>query len=186
MAELPSPPSHPSSPPSAQPSPRPPVTVHLALGGNLGDRAANLAEAIRRLGAAVEIDAQSALYETAPMYVTDQPAFLNMAVRGTTRLDPPALLGALKEIEAALGRDQGGLRFGPRPIDIDILLYADTVMATPELEIPHPRMAERAFVLCPLADIAADAVHPLLGRRIDALRDAVPGRETVLRIAETL
>ncbi|WP_042703393.1 2-amino-4-hydroxy-6-hydroxymethyldihydropteridine diphosphokinase [Azospirillum sp. B506] len=162
------------------------VTVHLALGGNLGDRAANLAEAIRRLGAAVEIDAQSALYETAPMYVTDQPAFLNMAVRGTTRLEPVALLRILKEIEESLGRDLGGLRFGPRPIDIDILLYADRVVAEPELEIPHPRMAERAFVLCPLADIAADIVHPVLNRRIDALLDDVPGRETVVRIAEAL
>ena len=177
MAELTPPPS---------PSSSAAVTVYLALGGNMGDRAANLAEAIRRLGEAVEIDAQSALYETAPMYVTDQPAFLNMAVRGTTRLDPAALLGFLKGIEESLGRDLGGLRFGPRPIDVDILLYADRVVAEPELEIPHPRMAERAFVLCPLADIAADIVHPVLNRRIDALCDEVPGRETVVRIAETL
>ncbi|MBK1839987.1 2-amino-4-hydroxy-6-hydroxymethyldihydropteridine diphosphokinase [Azospirillum sp. YIM B02556] len=176
MAEL--------TPPSSSPSSA--VTVHLALGGNLGDRAANLAEAIRRLAGAVEIDAQSALYETAPMYVTDQPAFLNMAVRGTTRLGPAELLRFLKEIEASLGRDLGGLRFGPRPIDIDILLYADRVVAEPDLEIPHPRMAERAFVLCPLADIAADTIHPVLNRRIDTLRDEVPGRETVLRIADAL
>lgn len=176
MAELTPPPS-----PAASA-----VTVYLALGGNMGDRAANLAEAIRRLGAAVEIDAQSALYETAPMYVTDQPAFLNMAVRGTTRLGPLELLRFLKEIEATLGRDLGGLRFGPRPIDVDILLYADRVVTEPDLEIPHPRMAERAFVLCPLADIAAEIVHPVLNRRIDALRDEVPGRETVVRIAETL
>ena len=176
MAELTPPPS-----PSA-----PAQTVYLALGGNMGDRAANLAEAIRRLGGAVEIDAQSALYETAPMYVTDQPAFLNMAVRGTTRLGPVELLHFLKEIEATLGRDLGGLRFGPRPIDIDILLYADRVVAQPDLEIPHPRMAERAFVLCPLADIAADIVHPLLNRRIGDLCDEVPGRETVVRIAEAL
>ncbi|CBS89013.1 2-amino-4-hydroxy-6-hydroxymethyldihydropteridine diphosphokinase [Azospirillum lipoferum] len=168
------------------PTPSSPVTVHLALGGNMGDRAANLAEAIRRLGEAVEIDAQSALYETAPMYVTDQPAFLNMAVRGTTRLDPRALLRFIKDIESTLGRDLGGLRFGPRPIDIDILLYEDRVLTEPELEIPHPRMVERAFVLCPLADIAADVLHPVLNRRIDALRDEVPGRETVLRIAEGL
>ena len=177
MAEL--------TPPSSLPSASA-VTVHLALGGNLGDRAANLAEAIRRLGEAMDIDTQSALYETAPMYVTDQPAFLNMAVRGTTRLGPTELLRFLKEIEASLGRDLGGLRFGPRPIDIDILLYADRVVAEPDLEIPHPRMAERAFVLCPLADIAADTIHPVLNRRIDALRDEVPGRETVLRIADAL
>lgn len=162
------------------------ATVYLALGGNIGDRAANLAEAIRRLGGAVRIDAQSALYETAPMYVTDQPAFLNMAVRGTTELEPAALLRVLKEIEASLGRDLGGLRFGPRPIDLDILLYADRVVAEPDLEIPHPRMAERAFVLCPLADVAADIVHPLLNRRIDALCAEVPGLETVVRIADAL
>ncbi|PWC34792.1 2-amino-4-hydroxy-6-hydroxymethyldihydropteridine pyrophosphokinase [Azospirillum sp. TSO35-2] len=158
----------------------------MALGGNLGDRAANLAEAIRRLGDAVRIDALSAVYETAPMYVTEQPAFLNMAVRGTTTLEPRPLLRALKEIEATLGRESGGLRFGPRPIDIDILLYGDRVVADPDLEIPHPRMAERAFVLCPLADIAADLHHPLLGASIAALRDAVPGRDTVVRIAEAL
>lgn len=181
MAEL-TPPSSPHSPPPGASA----VTVYLALGGNMGDRAANLAEAIRRLGGAVEIDAQSALYETAPMYVTDQPAFLNMAVRGTTRLGPVALLRFLKDIETTLGRDLGGLRFGPRPIDIDILLYADRTVTEPDLEIPHPRMVERAFVLCPLADVAPGVVHPVLNRRIDALRDEVPGRETVVRIAETL
>lgn len=163
-----------------------PVTVHLALGGNLGNRAANLADAIARLAGAVRIDAQSALYETAPMYVTDQPAFLNMAVRGTTRLSPQALLRFVKGIEAELGRGTGGLRFGPRPIDIDILLYANAEVADPDLEIPHPRIAERAFVLCPLADIAAELVHPTLGATVAALRDAVPGRDTVVRIAERL
>jgi 2-amino-4-hydroxy-6-hydroxymethyldihydropteridine diphosphokinase len=163
-----------------------PTRVHLALGGNIGDRAANLAAAIARLGAAVRIDQTSAVYETAPMYVTDQPAFLNMAVSGMTTLAPPALLAFVKEIEAALGREQGGLRFGPRPIDIDILLYGEVTMADPTLEIPHPRIAERAFVLCPLADVAAAVTHPTLGRTIAALLVEVPGRDTVLRIAESL
>lgn len=163
-----------------------PTSVHLALGGNIGDRAANLSEAIARLGAAVRIDRTSAVYETAPMYVTDQPAFLNMAVSGVTTLAPLALLAFVKEIEAALGRERGGLRFGPRPIDIDILLYGGVTMADPILEIPHPRIAERAFVLCPLADVAADVAHPLLGRTIADLLTEVPGRDTVLRIAEAL
>lgn len=156
------------------------TTVYLALGSNLGDRAATLLEAQRRLAPQVRLDRFSRVYETAPMYVTDQPAFLNMAVRGQTLLGPWELLRFVKEIEAALGRSEGGLRFGPRPIDIDILLYGELVMYAPELEIPHPRIAERAFVLCPLADIAADVVHPALSRSIGQLEEAVPGRDTVV------
>lgn len=160
--------------------------VHLALGSNLGDRAANLAAAIERIGAAVDLDRVSALYETAPMYVTDQPAFLNMAVRGTTTLPPGELLGFVKGIEATIGRGKGGERFGPRPIDIDILFYGSLVMAAPDLEIPHPRIPERAFVLCPLADIAADLRHPALDLSMAELLATVPGQDTVLRIAEGL
>ncbi len=162
------------------------TTVHLALGSNLGDRAANLAAALERIGTAVRIDRASAVYETAPMYVTDQPAFLNMAVRGTTALAPGDLLRFVKGIEATIGRKEGGERFGPRPIDIDILLYGSLIVAEPDLEIPHPRIAERAFVLCPLADIDAGLPHPVLGRSIADLLAAVPGRDTVLRIAEGL
>jgi len=162
------------------------TTVHLALGGNIGDRRANLAAAIDRLGEQVYIDRSSAVYETAPMYVTDQPPFLNMAVSGTTRLPPWELLRFVKGIEAELGRREGGERFGPRPIDIDILLHGALVMSEPELEIPHPRLAERAFVLAPLADIAADLRHPVLGLAVNDLLAAVPGRDTVLRVADTL
>lgn len=162
------------------------TTVHLALGGNIGDRRANLAAAIDRLGEQVHIDRLSAVYETAPMYVTDQPPFLNMVVSGATRLPPWELLRFVKGIEADLGRREGGQRFGPRPIDIDILLHGALVMAAPELEIPHPRLAERAFVLAPLADIAADLRHPVLGLTVSDLLAAVPGRDTVLRVADTL
>lgn len=162
------------------------TTVHLALGGNIGDRRANLAAAIDRLGEQVHIDRLSAVYETAPMYVTDQPPFLNMVVSGATRLPPWELLRFVKGIEADLGRREGGQRFGPRPIDIDILLHGALVMAAPELEIPHPRLAERAFVLAPLADIAADLRHPVLGLTVTDLLAAVPGRDTVLRVADTL
>ncbi|MBP2231572.1 2-amino-4-hydroxy-6-hydroxymethyldihydropteridine diphosphokinase [Azospirillum agricola] len=178
-----------TSPATKAPSP-PGATVHLALGGNIGDRAANLAAAIQHLGEAVAIDRLSAVYQTAPMYVTDQPAFLNMAVRGVTRLAPLELLRFVKRIEADLGRTGGGERFGPRPIDIDILFYGDLdgnrTMAGPELEIPHPRIAERAFVLAPLADIAADLSHPTLGRPVAELLAAVPGRDTVVRVADAL
>lgn len=157
------------------------TTVFLALGSNLGDRMANLDSAIERLGPSVWVVARSAVYETAPMYVADQPAFLNMAVKAETDLAPNALLATLKSIEAELGRKAGGVRFGPRELDLDILLYGDSVLAGPALEIPHPRMAERAFVLCPLADVAADVLHPVLGRSIAELLAEVPGADTVVR-----
>lgn len=158
------------------------TTVYLALGSNLGDRAANLAAAQRRLAPQVRVTLASPVYETDPMYVTDQPAFLNMALCGQTALGPWELLRHVKAIEAEMGRDlDGGLRFGPRPIDIDILLYGELVMYAPELEIPHPRIAERAFVLAPLADIAGGLQHPAIGRSVDDLLATVAGRDTVVR-----
>lgn len=162
------------------------TSVHLALGSNLGDRSANLAAAIEELSGGVRIIRCSAVYETAPMYVTDQPAFLNMVVEGSTSLPPWELLKLAKRIEATLGRSEGGERFGPRPIDVDILLYGCLVMHSPELEIPHPRLPERAFVLCPLADVAPDLRHPALGRTVSEMLAVVPGKSTVVRIAERL
>lgn len=153
--------------------------VHLALGSNLGDRGANLEVAIHALAARVWIDDLSAVYETAPMYVTDQPAFLNMAIRGRTDLAPIDLLRFVKRVEASLGRAGDGQRFGPRPIDVDILLYGDSQVALPELEIPHPRLAERAFVLRPLADLGPQLRHPVLDRSVEELLAAVPGKDTV-------
>ena len=162
------------------------TTVYLALGSNLGYRLANLRDAVARLAPEVRVAALSRVYETAPMYVTDQPAFLNMALRADTDLAPEALLAHAKRIEAELGRKTGGVRFGPREVDVDILLYGDTVVTTPALEIPHPRMAERAFVLAPLADVAADARHPVLGRTVADLLAAVPGADTVVATTLTL
>lgn len=135
------------------------ATVYLALGSNQGQRLEHLRAAVAALAAVVSLERSSPVYETAAAYVEDQPPFLNAVVRGTTRLAPLALLAALKQIEANLGR-RAGRRFGPRPIDLDILRYDDLALDLPELTLPHPRMHERAFVLRPLADIDPAGVHP--------------------------
>ncbi len=146
--------------------------VYLALGTNLGDRHANLQAAIEALPPAVQVKQVSSIYETPPWGVTDQPAFLNMTLLGETDLEPLQLLKKLKELEARLGR-QPGVRYGPRLIDLDILLYDDRTIDNDGLIIPHPRMHERAFVLVPLAEIAPRVLHPVLRKSITELRDSV-------------
>ncbi|MGE5505373.1 MAG: 2-amino-4-hydroxy-6-hydroxymethyldihydropteridine diphosphokinase [Actinomycetota bacterium] len=154
------------------------ATVLLGLGTNLGDRRANLRTALGALGRLGTVEAASRVYETAPLYVTDQPAFLNMAVRLSTSLPPAALLAGLKDMEAELGR-VASVRYGPRLIDLDILVYEDVVMDTPDLVLPHPRLVERRFALAPLADVAPAAIHPGNGRTIAALLAALPADDGV-------
>ncbi|NOX61593.1 MAG: 2-amino-4-hydroxy-6-hydroxymethyldihydropteridine diphosphokinase [Chloroflexi bacterium] len=136
------------------------ATVYLSLGTNLGDRAANLEEARRRLGPRVRVKKVSPIYETAPWGILDQPDFLNQVVEGETRLSPFDLLAFVKAIERDMGRDPSEVRYGPRPIDIDILFYDDLEQTSETLTIPHPELAERAFTLVPLADLAPDLYIP--------------------------
>ncbi len=142
--------------------------VFIALGSNLGDRARNLQAGIDALHPAVEVRAASPIYETDPWGYADQPAFLNQVVEGDTGLNPKALLAALKSIEIDLGR-RPTFRYGPREIDLDLLLYDDWILDMDEIVIPHPGLSERAFVLLPLADLAPDLLHPTLGRSISEL-----------------
>lgn len=146
--------------------------VYIALGGNLGDRLANLEAAIAALAPDVAVLKRSPIYETDPKYVTDQPRFLNMTLAAETDLDAPSLLVFLKSIEVRLGRGPGE-RNGPRPIDLDIVFFGDDVIDLPDLTVPHPRLAERAFVLRPLADIASAVIHPVAGLSVGEMLEVL-------------
>ena len=135
-------------------------TVYLALGSNLGNRLANLKEAIAALPPQMEVKAKSSVYETPPWGYEDQSKFLNQVIKAKTYLEPEPLLKHLKRLEIALGR-QESFPNGPRLIDMDILFYDDLVMEKPSLVLPHPRLHERGFVLLPLLEIAPNLVHPV-------------------------
>lgn len=152
------------------------TSVYLSMGSNLGDRAEHLRRALEAVAAlpGTQLVAQSSLHETAPWGVTDQPSFLNLAAEIGTALGPLELLNAVKAIELRLGRTQGP-QWGPRVIDIDLVLWQDTVMETDALTLPHPRFRDRAFVLLPLREIAPDAVDPVTGRTVAELAAALDG-----------
>lgn len=144
-------------------------TVYIGIGSNLGDRHRNCLRAIELLRQnSLVVTKQSSMYETEPWGVTDQPAFVNMAVEVVTDLAPVRLLELIKKIEKDMGR-QDTIKWGPRLIDLDVLLYDDLILKTDSLTIPHPLMHEREFVLGPLSEIAGDLIHPVLKKSIGEL-----------------
>lgn len=151
-------------------------TVFLALGSNIGNRDDNLRAAIIGLSAELSLTSVSPVYETTPMYVSDQPRFLNMAVRGYTELHPDRLLALIKILERQLGRTPSK-RFGPRLIDIDILFYGMEATKSEDLVIPHPALHERLFVLRPLSDIAPHWVHPRIGSTVLEMLAELPEKQ---------
>jgi 2-amino-4-hydroxy-6-hydroxymethyldihydropteridine diphosphokinase len=156
------------------------VTVYLGLGSNMGDRQGNLDRALEFLSQRLRMGKISSIYDTESVGDTDQPRFLNLVCQAYTRLEPMALLALVKGIENKLGRT--GKSGAPRTIDIDILLYGEQMIETPELAIPHPKMTKRAFVLGPLDEIAPDLVHPVSGKTIKELLQDVTEKQGVLKL----
>jgi 2-amino-4-hydroxy-6-hydroxymethyldihydropteridine diphosphokinase len=158
-------------------------TAYLSLGSNLGDRKANLREAIAHLGAVGSVGRVSALYETEPVEISgQQPWFLNSAVALETELTPFELLQRMLAIELAMGRKRTEPK-GPRNIDMDIIFFGDEVLDTKELTVPHPAMQHRRFVLAPLAEIAPEIMHPVLRQTVRELLNTLPAASGSLRRA---
>ena len=158
------------------------MTVYLSLGSNVGEREANLHAAIAALGGAgVRVVKLSSFYETEPVDYLEQAWFLNCVLEGETETSAEELLRALREIEARMGSRKLVAK-GPRLIDIDILLYGLETIDAPELQVPHPRMHLRRFVLVPLAEIAPEAVHPGMKRMVKQLLEQTPDQNVVRRL----
>lgn len=156
-------------------------TVYLSLGSNVGSRAANLNSAIARLGALGKVERVSSFYETEPVEFTAQPWFLNCAVKLDTEKMPKQLLAGILDVEQQMGRRRTQKK-GPRVIDIDVLLFGNSIIETKDLTVPHPAMHERRFVLEPLAEIAPEVRHPVFKRTARELRDALPTGQAVRKV----
>jgi len=158
--------------------------AYIALGSNMGDRELNLLRAVAEVGRLPDckVTGLSPFYETSPVGVADQPSFYNAVLRLHTSLPPRELLERLLLIETEVFSRTRTALWGPRRIDLDLLLHGETVISDDRLKLPHPRMAERRFVLQPLCDIAPDLRHPLLGCSIAELLAALRSDETVTRI----
>jgi 2-amino-4-hydroxy-6-hydroxymethyldihydropteridine diphosphokinase len=148
-------------------------TVYLSLGSNVGDRQGNLTRAIAEMAKIGTVQKRSALYETEPMEVTDQPWFLNMAVELETELMPKQFIAAVLDIERSMGRKRTKKK-GPRAIDIDVVLFGKSIIEMQGLMVPHPAMHQRRFVLEPMAEIAPEVRHPVYKKTMRELRDALP------------
>jgi 2-amino-4-hydroxy-6-hydroxymethyldihydropteridine diphosphokinase len=158
----------------------------LGFGANLGDRKENLAQAINALNSRPDLTVlrTSGVYETEPWGLTDQPKFLNMVAEIATSIPPAELLERVKKLEQDMGREDGP-RMGPRLIDIDILLLEDLVVDEPDLIVPHASLHLRAFVLVPLAELAPESVHPVLGVTVGHLAEKVDGLEGVKPLVQS-
>lgn len=144
--------------------------VHVGIGGNIGDVEKNISEAIKKIALlpGTKVAKVSSLYKTKPVGFKNQPFFINGALELETNQDPQAFLNALHEIEFNLGRNRS-IKWGPRTIDLDILLFGEKIFDSPNFHVPHPRMHERAFVLIPLNEIAPTAIHVVFGKSIHRL-----------------
>lgn len=157
------------------------VEAFVALGSNIGDRVGNIRKAIEFLKEKASVSNVSSMYETEPMYLVDQNWFVNCVAKLETNLSPRELLHYLKDVERRMGRTEG-VRYGPRIIDLDILFYGDEVIRQDDLEIPHPGISERNFVLVPLAEIEPDLVHPVYGKTSSKLLAELNSNKSVTKL----